>query len=219
MSPTPRCSSGRPLPLVFLAGMLVVALSWVVSAGAQTTPSLPSTPAPSDCTVKPLPLPLWKGTQPAVSPTAPVSVAGHYVPPSGEPVDDATAQAIVATLTQAIACENAGDIPRMLALFTPDRVQAFFAGPRGFDAEAVEATAAVPATPRAEGQRIALVWVQTPMRLDDGRVGTLVTTAAGSQLYTDFVYLAQGADGSWLIDASIAINSQTQSSGAGTVIP
>ena len=198
---------GRYLALLTIAGALAVA--GTANATARQASQLSSTPAASDCTVAPVSLPLTNGQPSAPEPTSPVSVDGPFVVPTGAPVADNTRAAVTATITQAIACENAGDVPRMLALFTPNRARQFFAGPRGFDAAAVAATAEAGPAPAPDDRQIALLAVDDPEMLADGRVGVTVRTAAGQTEYEDYLFLADG-NGQWLIDGSVALNDQTQ---------
>lgn len=205
-----------------LAGLLTLGVGALgPQAGIGQTPPA-ATPAPGECSVAPLPAPVWDGVEIA-EPTAPVSVEGPFTPPTGTAVDDDTLAGVTATITESIACQNAGDVARTLALFTPDAVRAFFSGPRGFDAASVDATVAAGAVPVAEGRVITLVSIGEVTRLADGRVGAVVTTTAGEVEYVDFLFLAQGeapdGTGRWLIDASIAIDGQTQVSGEATTIP
>lgn len=197
----------RYLAPLAIAGTVAIGMASGVTA-RQDDP-FPATPAAAQCVVAPVSLPLRQGPQPA-EPTPPVSVDGPFVIPSGTPVDDLTRAAVASTVMQAIACENAGDMPRMLALFTPNRAQQFFAGPRGFDADAVDATAEAGPSPVPADRQIALLAIDDPEMLSDGRVGMTVRTAAGQTEYEDYLFLADAGDGRWLIDGSVALDGQTQ---------
>ncbi len=181
-----------------------------------------STPAAGSCTVAQLTSPVWDGTEIA-EPTAPVSVERPFTPPTGGPVDDATLTAVTQTAAESIACQNDGDVARTLALFTPDAVRSFFSGPRGYDADSVDATIAAGPTPVSDNRRVELIALDTAVLLVDGRVGATVTTAVGDVQYVDFIYFAEGItpDGvsRWLIGGSIAIDRQTQIEGGATEIP
>ncbi len=181
-----------------------------------------STPTPAECTVAPLTSPIWDGTEIA-EPTAPVSIAGPFTAPTGRPVDDATLAAVTQTVAESIACQNDGDLARTLALFTPDALQSFFSGPRGYDADSVDAKIAAGPVPIGDGRVVELIGIDDVVLLDDGRVGTTVTTTVGDDQYVDFIFLAEGTapDGvsRWLIDGSVAIDGQTQVEGGATEIP
>jgi hypothetical protein len=202
-----------------LAGAAFVATLAVTPVAAQD--ALPTIPAASSCVVEPRSTPVWDGVE-IPTPTAPVSIDGPFVPPTGAPVDDETRAAVEATLAQSIACQNAGDLGRMLALFSDYGVRAFFSGPRGYDADAVDAAIQAGATPVADDRLVELVAVDDVVTLADGRVGATVTTRASEIDYVDFVFLVaapDGADVPWLIDDSVAIDGQTQVEGGATEIP
>ena len=215
-----RCRSARTAART--AAGIVIAATLFSSAHGQAAPESDATPGAVSCSVAPLTTPVWDGTQ-LREPTAPVSIDGPFVPPTGEVVDDATRDGVTATIAESIACQNDGDLARTLALFTPGGVAAFFSGPRGYDVGDVEATIAAGPQPVSDDRRIDLVAVDDVVQLDNRQVGATVTTAAGEQQYIDFVYLAEGTtpDGQqrWLIDSSIAIDAQTQVEGGATVIP
>ena len=181
-----------------------------------------ATPAAAECTVAPLSGPVWDGIE-ITEPTAPVSVAGPFVPPTGSPVDDETLAGVSATVAESIACQNAGDVRRTLALFTRDAVRGFFSGPRGFDAQSVQATAEASPVPVDDDQVVELVSIDDVVLLEDGFVGATVTTAVGDIEYVDALTFVEGSapDGTarWLIDGSIAIDAQTQVEGGATEIP
>ena len=204
-----------------VVGIVIVA-SLFASAHGQAAPEGDATPGAVSCSVGPLTTPVWDGTE-LREPTAPVSIDGPFVPPTGEAVDDATRDGVTATISESIACQNDGDLARTLALFTPRGVAAFFSGPRGYDAGDVDATIAASPQPVSDDRRIDLVAVDDVVQLNRQLVGATVTSAAGEQQYVDFVYLAEGTtpDGQqrWLIDSSIAIDAQTQVEGGATVIP
>jgi hypothetical protein len=89
----------------------------------------------------------------------------------GEPADEATRAAITATARELVACSNAGDILRRLALYSDERLR--FAYPDG-PTRALEMIAKSP-LPLAEAERVALVRVEDVQQLTDGRVSARVT--------------------------------------------
>lgn len=208
---------------------IVVGTSLLLGSGvvAQETstpvPGSGEAPAPELCTVAPRPTPIWDGTPAVGVDIPPVTVAGPFTPPTGEPVDDGVAAAVEQTITESIACQNAGDLGRMLALFSDNAVRAFFTGPRGYSAADVDATVEAGAAPRPEDQWLRLDGIEGIRLLDDGRVGAMVYTSLGEYVYVDFVYLVRGTtpDGTerWLIDDSVAIDSTTQVEDGPIVIP
>lgn len=133
----------------------------------------------------------------------------------GGPVDEATRDQIVAVAHEMVACANAGDILRRLALYSDDRLR--FAYPQG-PTSALEAIAGKP-IPVSEVERVALVSVDDVRRLDDGRVGARVivdnptnhshdpnATSTTQQEAARLIFVQN--DGRWLVDESHREESQ-----------
>ncbi|HEU5431117.1 MAG TPA: hypothetical protein VFU81_05610, partial [Thermomicrobiales bacterium] len=112
------------------------------------------------------------------------------------------------TVEQLVACSNAGDILRRLALYTDARVRdAYPNGPTS----ALEAMAATP-IPVSELERVAVLDIRDVRRLADGRVSAtvvldnpalhthgLATPGVNSQQdVAHLTFIEQ--DGRWLID-------------------
>ncbi len=214
-----RSYSKRSFVVAPLASLLLVTGTSTGSVGAQET--LPTVPAAESCTIAPRESPVWDGIEIA-EPTAPVWVDQPFSPPSGDPVDDATLTAVTATISQSIACQNAGDIGRMLALFSDDGVRGFFSGPRGYDPDEVDSAIGAGATPAPADRVIELVAITDVITLEDGTVAATVTTRASGLDYIDVVYLVAApaeSEVDWLIEDSIAVDSQTQPDGEATEIP
>jgi hypothetical protein len=207
-----------PAAAVALSVALVAPYA-VAAAGQDGTPVVPGADL---CTVAPLTAPVWDGVE-VPEPTAPVSTDGPFQPPAGDPVDAATAEAVTGTITQAIACQNAGEIGRLLALYSEYGLRALFSGSRGQPADEVDAIVGAGATPVAADREVGLVTVEDIVSLDDGRVAATVTTEASGITYVDVVFLAPNESGdgrpAWLLDDSVAVDSQTQVEGGVTEIP
>jgi hypothetical protein len=122
-------------------------------------------PGPDECTVAPRTLEEFDTPAPAPAEPPDASETG------GEPVDEPTRAAITATARELVACSNAGDILRRLALYSDGRLR--FAYPDG-PTRALEMIAESP-LPLAEAERVALVSVEDVRRLTDGRVSARVT--------------------------------------------
>jgi mono/diheme cytochrome c family protein len=124
-------------------------------------------PGPEECTVAPRTLEeiadLAQLPPPAEPPNATES--------GGQPVDEPTRAAIAATARELVACSNAGDILRRLALYSDDRLR--FAYPDG-PTRALEEIAETP-LPLSEAERVALLAVDNVRQLEDGRVSARVT--------------------------------------------
>ena len=135
-----------------LLALLLVAVTLPVAAGAQNaTPA--ATPAPlgaDQCTVAPID-PATYGASAVVA--TPQPVTGDTA--AGEPADDATTFAVYDTIVQSIACTNAGDLARLLAVIDPSYAQTLL----GVPADQVQAAidAAVAAAPAPGGTATPLV--------------------------------------------------------------
>jgi len=140
-------------------------------AGTPTAVGLPVVPAPAECTVAPVPfaeLPAVQAADRAATPPAPLLPAG------GAPATPEQSASFLATLRLQIACLNAGDIPRALALTGSayrDRVLA----QSGTPTEAQYAVLATP-LPRTDGTVIAITALDGITSGPDGTLAATVTT-------------------------------------------
>lgn len=217
---------GQLIRLLLLAGLASVGVLPAFNAGAGGGSLVAAQGASGDapsgaaCRVAPRPTPFADGTISATVPPVPVTTEGPYVPPTGAPADEATVEAITATVRESAACANAGDTARLLALFTDGRVARLFSGPRGFDPAAVEARAADRAEPLPEASRIRITGIENVRTLPDGRVAAIVSTAAGDPAvaYTDDVFFVRVGE-RWLIDDAVPIDPTTQVEGGPITIP
>jgi hypothetical protein len=128
--------------------------------------------------------------------------------PEGEPADDATVDAVLATVWQLGACINAGDFwGRYAALFTEDYFRRELERFGPIPEEELASMAASPVPLPAEFQ-VALLAIVDVRMLPDGRVAGLFDIqdpfAGGtepSRFYWEFVQ----EDGRWLIDEQIML--------------
>jgi copper transport protein len=124
-------------------------------------------PGPDECTVAPRALEEFDALAQTPAPGEPPDATET----GGEPADEATRAAITATARELVACSNAGDILRRLALYSDERLR--FAYPDG-PTRALEMIAKSP-LPLAEADRVALVSVENVRLLTDGRVSARMT--------------------------------------------
>src|SRR5829696_2932394 len=124
-------------------------------------------PGPAECTVTPRTLDEFNTLAQTPAPVEPPDAASA----GGEPADEAMRAAVTATARELVACSNAGDILRRLALYSDDRLR--FAYPDG-PTRALEMIAESP-LPLAEAERVALVSVDDVRQLPDGRASARVT--------------------------------------------
>lgn len=161
-------------------------------------------PGPEDCVVEPRTLDdiaaLSDGSIPGEPPNATES--------GGVPANDETQAEITGVAREMVACSNAGDILRRLALYSDDRLH--FAYPDG-PTRALEAIAETP-LPLAPFERVALLGVEDVRELEDGRVSARVIVDNPAAHSHDPAVAAQAAqqeaarlifvqeDGSWRVD-------------------
>jgi len=124
-------------------------------------------PGPDECTVAPRTLEEFETLAQGPTPKEPPDATET----GGEPADEATRAAITATARELVACSNAGDILRRLALYSDDRLR--FAYPDG-PTRALEMIAKSP-LPVSEAERVALVSVDDVRKLADDRISARVT--------------------------------------------
>jgi copper transport protein len=133
----------------------------------QTALAARDAPGPDECNVIPRTLEEFQTLAQTPAPAEPTDASET----GGQPADEATRAAITATARELVACSNAGDILRRLALCSDDRLRvAYPDGPT----RALEMMAKSP-LPLSEAERVALVSVDDVRQLADGRVSALVT--------------------------------------------
>jgi hypothetical protein len=186
---------------------------------AQEAPPVASPPAglivpdPSECDVPPRSLSFFEqlaATPPALPPDAdqrfsrPTENARPWTMPAGEPADQATVDGITATLREALACLNANDPLRFLALFSDEMLRIFFA----LDPIPPEALPSLAASPVASPpeQRLGYLAIHDVLVLPDGRVAALGDSYDPTEppygVGTDFAIFVKSGD-RWLIDSLI----------------
>ncbi len=163
-------------------------------------------PAPQECEVEPRDMPLLVSVAtpaPAATPVPVVAApAEPFVLPTGETPDEATIEAVTATVRESLACRNANDLLRAYALFTPRMLESLFGGPETIDPD-VRALISEKQDVVARRGRVALVQMNDLVLLPDGRVGALVLTANAERIFQDYLFFVQDEEsGRWLIDGT-----------------
>jgi hypothetical protein len=125
--------------------------------------------------------------------------------PAGEQADPATVAAVTATLREALACLNAGDQVRFLALFSDDILR-YLSALNPIPPEELAALFAATPVPQPPGQRLGTLGVHDARVLPDGRVAALADdydpTEPPFGMGTDYIVFARQGD-RWLIDSLI----------------
>jgi len=132
-----------------LIGALVLSLLATLAAAPMATAET-GTPAPlgaADCTVEPIDPATYTAAIAAATPPPPLPGT-----PTGTPADDATVAGVTEAIKQSIACTNAGDLGRLLAVIDPSYAPTILGVPNDQVPAAVEAAAKTsaasgPATP------------------------------------------------------------------------
>jgi hypothetical protein len=179
---------------ILLGCLLVVLTGFMPTRGAAQSDSLPGV-APEDCVVEPLELEFSRnfGDLNVATPVPTMIAETTGTPASGEVVD-----AISARVALAIACQNAGDLNRMLANFSQRWIDERFSGYDLVFQQRFFEAAANP-TPLAETDRIELVSIEDVVTRTDGMVVAAVVTRQHGQERTSVVLLVETDDG-WFID-------------------
>ena len=203
---------GLVVALMAVGGALAVAGATAPAhapSGSQVATPSPGrdVPGSEECRVEPRTLASLEAL------TTPVAGAPEPTPPSGtpaalpvgEPLDAATLAAITATAREVIACRNAGEALRTLALYSDAFLRQYFASPGTFTPERYAAMA----TPRplSPETRVALLDVREARRLPDGRAGATVVVEdpadpTGQPRSATFLFFVE-QDGRWLVDGAI----------------
>jgi hypothetical protein len=170
----------------------------------QTALLARNAPGPEACTVQPRTLQdISKLAQ-----SAPPREAPNATESDGEPADAETIAGITSTVEEMVACSNAGDILRRLAVYSDRRIQ--YAYPDGPN-QALEAMAVNP-LPLQPLERVAITTIENVTVLPDGRVAARVivdnpaahshdpqvSQAASQQEAARLIFVRE--DGQWRVD-------------------
>jgi hypothetical protein len=181
-----------------------------VSAQTATPAAQEATPVAvpaSDCTVEArTPAALAEiVTGEDIASSTPIATPGPYTKPNGAPADAETVAGVTATVRQLVACVNAGDFLRFLALFSDDALRRY-AADLGFPLDPNDDLL----TPDPSlNDQIALGPIEDVLVLPDGRVSALAylpnqtSPDVQSDLHVQLIFVRQGDR--WLIDELIPI--------------
>ena len=171
-------------------------------------------PGPEACTVAPRTLDeiteLAKSAAPPEPPNA--------TEPDGKPADQETVAGITRTVEEMVACSNAGDILRRLAVYSDNRIR--YAYPDG-PTPALQAMAVNP-IPVQPFERVAVTAIENVTTLPDGRVSARVVVdnpashshdpnvsqAAVQQEAARLIFVQE--DGNWRVDETRREDSQAR---------
>jgi len=181
------------LPKRLLSGSLFLFLSLSVLSTPVAANS-PATPQTEECTVAPIAI---DGLQALVLSGTPVAATPSRADAAVIAPD--VAAGVTATIRQSIACTNANQPLRALALFTNAYLIARFSGAGADDLGHLTAAATRDPAPATAADRLRLVSMGVIEPLSDGRVSVVVTTANVADSFTDTLTFAKTGV-VWLID-------------------
>lgn len=190
--------------LVVLAGLLPATLA----AQGATPAATPDIPAATECTIDPLePMDLLALAQGGVSSdlleATPIPEASL---PDGPPANEEEMEGITATVRELVACANAREPLRLVALLTDDFKIALAGAALGLQGEAPEDLEARFPVPIALEdiepiEEVAMIPVRDGRLLVDGRVAAILEpTVEGIDQPLAFYVTFELVDGRWLID-------------------
>ena len=196
-----HCSITRLAGGLLASLLLSLSLGAGVSAQDQTPRELPFTPDPGFCTIEPRSideLTTMFGTPSAATPMPPTPEIGT---PAGEEADEEIVGQVTTTVIEAVACANATDYFRFLALISDEALPAFI-GDAEIDREALGQLEMLAGTPQAEQDWTTLIDVRD-VRSEDGQISAIVETeTAGQSAQADLFYFVQ-EDARYLIDGIV----------------
>lgn len=206
----------RALAGALLTGALLLSLGAGSVIAAQATPTPAATPTDRlSCPVEPVTADRLIAALDAATPQ-PLATLTMETLPAGEPVDQATLEAVTATVTTALDCRNAGNFARVYTLFSDKLIGQVLGNRYTVPPEIIAALQEAPRRVRPPF-RVNLVELSDVVQLPDGRVGAVVVTANATHSFTDFLAFVD-EDGTWLIDEAISI-SISASPTAATPVP
>ena len=192
----------------------------VAHAQDATPVATPLAPSPDECLVAPITVerlngvlsgPSTAGTPESTVPEAvteasPVASPATFTMPEGTPADDATTAAITAAVRSYLACINAGDVAKVLALYSDAGLQHLLAEAiaQGKTGEQILGLFGTP-QPLTEDRVTLLYSIDAIVILPDGRAAALVV---GDDLTEPgppgpaLIYFVQ-VDDAWLVDGFV----------------
>jgi hypothetical protein len=202
--------------LVIVAAAFAALAAPLVARAQDATPVVGSlAPAPEECTVAPITAERLNlviagasatGTPEAVAEASPIASPTAFTMPEGTPADEATYTAISAAVREYIACINAGDVAKALALYSDTGLSDILAGAiaQGATGEQILASFGTPA-PLPPDQVTRLYGIDAIVIMPDGRAAALVIgddLTKPSPPGPALIYFVQ-VNGAWLVDGFI----------------
>lgn len=176
--------------------LAICAIASIESRPAAAAPEVPSTNF-TECTSEPIAIPQ---TGEVGDLTLPSPTATEIDESNTAPADEETIAAITEPIVQSLACQNAGDVLRMLASFSDRWIAEQFTGyDLVFYGRFVDA--ANSATPVPDDGQVALVSIDDVRVRADGSALATVRTSVNGQEQISLLVLIETETG-WKIDGS-----------------
>lgn len=191
----------KRLTSAFSAVAVGVLLATGVAAAQDATPISPD---PTLCNLTPPTieeLSEWASTPVAEMAASPEGTATGSELPPGDPVDDATREAVEQSMIVNVACLNTGSTLLTMAAYSDDALASIVVGAGPIDQELYDSLATPEAI--AEDQRTVIVEFQDMVLLPDGRVAAIIVgdnLADDTQPASPTLFYLKEVDGHWYID-------------------
>ncbi|MGH2560859.1 MAG: hypothetical protein ACRDJH_17480 [Thermomicrobiales bacterium] len=190
-----------------VAALIALAMLGGIDLVRPSPAAAQESPDPSECQVEPRD-DAWIAdviATPAVAVASPAALPATPVPadalPGGEPAGPDALFGINQTMRELVACVNAGDTQRALALLTDDASRETVVALFGVAIVSGPIPDATP-TPLPADEQLPFFSIRDPRVLEDGRVGAIVSDDTRPD-YAFFIVFVE-EDGRWLIDEAVA---------------
>ncbi len=195
----------RLVVLAVAAALPIATTTGVAAVRLQTPPPTLDVPAAEECQGDPQRSVAVLFATPTAEPEA--ASPTPFVPPAGQPADEATAAAMTATIRAVLACLNSGQYFPLLTLVSDDYLRDRFAAGAPADplsqelapfVEALRGCETCEIEPRSREERFGIVAIDEPRRLDDGRAAVVLrvsspaTVAAGQTIAVFVAFVPSG---------------------------
>jgi hypothetical protein len=195
-----------------IAAPLALGIVPVAAQDSTGSPTAVDEPLPAvECTVEPITYQALIDlvATPAVTEEATVESEATPTPlalPPGEPADDETVAAVEQAVQEITSCLNAGELKRVLALYSDGYLQKQFQGAT-FTEEEFEAELGT-VTPREEGQEILVYSFGDVVITDDGRAAVIVVgdDLTNERPASGTLFYLVNDDDTWKIDETVRSN-------------
>ena len=158
---------------LLIAGAVAIVAALSINSGLGSAQTSGATPGTAPCTIEARTFQELVTMFAEATPAATVDRSGTVTVPIGQPAGEDAVEAVTATMEQAVACLNAGDFGRFLALLTPRAITTAFAW-LGEELDAGGFTESLLLAPAPPDQPQSLIAIGDVTILADGRYTAVV---------------------------------------------